>query len=134
MILRSDYTSLNDSFSNTSTYPAAEVLVCPWWASTLVKQGSCFNVTVKTVVNSLCESVAGTNAVSWPTYTFVPYTQNSVNMDINLLSYIRYLFSANVLANNSYVVGMQAGFRLYSGKGSFTYIDLSLLYDCSTTA
>jgi hypothetical protein len=46
LLLRTDYAPLTGLFTGSSTYPSAEVLVCPLWTTTLAQVGNCSSVSV----------------------------------------------------------------------------------------
>lgn len=125
LIVRSDWNPISGAFSNSQTEPTAEVLVCPWWTASLPKVGSCTSVNLTNQLYTLCTDTSTDGVKIWPTYTFASSsTMNLTNVD--LLGFTQCLLTKGLLTSSYWVVGVQAGFRLYSGKGTFAFSDVLL--------
>lgn len=130
MVLRNDYQG--GFFVNTSTHPALEVEICTWWTPNLPRNGSLGNVTLSNFAVDHYEvcSQRKTNAngsVNWPAYLFVT-NHNVLNVsEMDIMRFVHYVHNHTQSLSGYVVAGVYFGFRIYTGKGSFKYLQEPLL-------
>lgn len=125
LVLRNDYNSTTLVFSNSSIHPTLEIEICPWWSPNIPASNATATVTDGASIYDLyCQTAFSTDGINnWTTYIFASrnYTLNSSSLDV--LSFSKYVHTSVVSLSGYYVVGMTFGFRIYTGRGSFTYTD-----------
>lgn len=140
ILLRDDYNPERDTFDSVSTFPSTEIYVCQW--SNIPVSGS--TIRIITDDNTEYNMYEGTSSSkdlknTWPTFTFIPLSNITTTINLSLLQFC--LFAANIYPNiiEQYIVGLQAGFRFYTGKGSFSldFVDFSVnkkVFTCAASA
>lgn len=130
-ILRTDYNSTSGQFTNAGqTYPSAEVYICPWWSRSLTPTGTFVKkISINRLVSRLFTDVACSPEVPttcWPTYTFVSLKNRTVNPNLNLNRFTQFAAESDPLLLPMHIVAVQAGFRFYTGRGSFQFGEVAI--------
>lgn len=59
---------------------------------------------------------------NWTTYIFAAANNNTLsNVNLSLLAFSQLIHSNITSLTNYYITGVYFGFRIYTGRGSFTY-------------
>lgn len=123
ILLRNDYQPLPGTFTNASVNPMMQIEVCLWWSSTLPRNGKLSTVTDgANTYELLSQTITSFNQLSsWNTYIFVTTNNTLSNVNLNVLAFSQFIHSSVTPLTNYYITGIYFGFRIYTGRGSFTY-------------
>jgi hypothetical protein len=58
---------------------------------------------------------------NWTTYIFAAANNTLSNVNLSLLAFSQLIHSNITSLTNYYITGVYFGFRIYTGRGSFTY-------------